>query len=124
MVARVLESYSRRRRSARAISRALAQPGPDKARDEIQVETIMLKNEIERLTADLVMTRRRLRAERYRTRRLVDMISKQVRLDKLAKKPARALVRDESLGELLGESVEALAVLVAQQRFKSQNQVH
>jgi hypothetical protein len=76
----------------------------------------MLKTEIERLTADLAMTRRRLRAERYRTRRLVDMITEQVRLENQPKRPAPTLE--------LGESVEALAVLVAQQRFKSQNQVH
>jgi hypothetical protein len=92
--------------------------------DEIQVECNMLKNEIERLTADLVLTRRRLRAERYRTRRLVDMIAKQVRRETLAKKPAPVLELGKAPVLELGESVEALAVLVAQRRFKSQNQMH
>ena len=46
-----------------------------------------LKDEIARLTSDLKSLRRKLRAERYRTRRLVNMISDLELLKKQAKKP-------------------------------------
>jgi len=75
-----------------------------------------LKDEIARLTSDLKSLRRKLRAERYRTRRLVNMISDLERLKKQAKKP-RATFE-------LGDYGEASAVLLAQQRFKSQNRAH
>jgi len=89
---------------------------PDKALEELQVLYFALKTEIERLTADLAMTRKRLRAERYRTRRLVDMIRNLEQLENRAKESAPALE--------LGESAEALAVLLAQQRFRSQGRAH
>jgi hypothetical protein len=101
MVAKVPES-AKRRRGARAFVQ--------------QVEHYMLKAEIERLTAELVATRQKLRAERYRTRRLVDIITKQSRLAEQARKPA-------PIPEL-GEFGEALAVLAAQQRFKSNGRTY
>jgi hypothetical protein len=75
----------------------------------------MLKAEIERLTAELVATRKKLRAERYRTRRLVDVIVKQFKSVERAKKPAPM--------PKPGEYGEALAVHMAQQRFKSQGRL-
>jgi hypothetical protein len=75
-----------------------------------------LKDEIARLTSDLKLLRRKLRAERYRTRRLVNLISDLERLKKQAKKP-RPIFE-------LGDYGEASAVLLAQQRFKSQNRAH
>jgi hypothetical protein len=100
------------------IARAFVQSEqePDKALQELQIICDTLKTEIARLTADLALTRRRLRAERYRTRRLVDMISNQEQLETRAKKSTPLLG--------LGESGEALAVLLAQQRFKSQGRLH
>jgi hypothetical protein len=80
-----------------------------------QVELYLLKAEIERLTADLVATRKKLRAERYRTRRLVDVIAKQFKSVERARKPAPM--------PKPGEYGEALAVHMAQQRFKSQGRL-
>jgi hypothetical protein len=91
----------------------LSEQEPNKTLEELQVKYETLKTEIERLTADLAITRRRLRAERYRTRRLVDMISHAEQPKNRAKKSAPVLE--------LSESAEALAVLLAQQRFKSQS---
>jgi hypothetical protein len=91
----------------------LSEQEPNKTLEELQVRYETLKTEIERLTADLAITRRRLRAERYRTRRLVDMISHVEQPKNRAKKSAPVLE--------LSESTEALAVLLAQQRFKGQS---
>src|SRR5271154_6279953 len=109
MVATVPKSVKRRRGARRS-------PTTGNTLESTQVECDMLKTEIERLTADLVITRRKLRAERFRTRRLVDVISRQAQQENRAKKSAPVLE--------LGESAEAVAVLVAQQRFKSQSRVH
>lgn len=75
-----------------------------------------LKDEIARLTADLKSLRKKLRAERYRTRRLVNMIGDLERLKKRVTKP-RPIFE-------LGDYGEASAVLLAQQRLKSQNRTH
>jgi hypothetical protein len=91
----------------------LSEQEPNKTLEELQVRYETLKTEIERLTADLAITRRRLRAERYRTRRLVDMISHVEQPKNRAKKSVPVLE--------LSESAEALAVLLAQQRFRSQS---
>jgi hypothetical protein len=100
------------------ITRAFMQPErqQNKALEDLQVMYDDLRAEVERLTADLVATRKRLRAERYRTRRLVDMVSNLEQLQNRPKKSTPALE--------LGESAEALAVFLAQQRFKSQSRVH
>jgi hypothetical protein len=75
-----------------------------------------LKDEIAKLTADVKALRRKLRAERYRTRRLVKMIGDLERVKKHTKQ-----VRPEFK---LGDYGEASAVLLAQRRFKSQNRAH
>jgi len=99
------------------------QQEPDKALEEIQIVYDALKTEIERLTQDLAMTRKRLRAERYRTRRLVDMVSK---LEQLNNKLEQLNNRSRTPAAVLelGECAEAVAVLLAQNRFKSQNRAH
>jgi len=79
--------------------------------------------EIERLTDVLAITRKSLRDERHRTRRLVDMVSK---LEQLNNKLEQLNTRSRKPAPVLelGECAEALAVLLAQNRFKSQNRAH